>query len=235
VSKAVGAESHTVEKIARLLSLSQSANEHEAQAAMAAAQRLMLKYNIEVTASAAERDFVFAHLGTPTGRVDESQRVLATILGEFFFVEILWVNVYRALEGKRGAVLEVCGTKANVELAEYVYAFLMQSAARLWEQHKRANGIRGNSDRRRFSAGVMTGFYQKLVAQREPEREQGLIWLGDEQLKGYFRRRYPRTRQVTYATSSNSDAHRAGRSHGEKLVLHKGVSTSSGKVRLLSK
>src|SRR5690606_15648271 len=34
-------------KIAHLLNLAQSPNQHEAQAAMAAAQRLMLKYNIE--------------------------------------------------------------------------------------------------------------------------------------------------------------------------------------------
>jgi hypothetical protein len=228
-------DTHVVEKIARLLSLSQSANEHEAQAAMAAAQRLMLKHNIEVSASAAPRQFIFRHLGEATSRVDESQRVLGSILGEFFFVEILWVSVFQPEAGRRGTVLEVCGTPSNVDLAEYVHAFLRQSSQSLWEQHRRENGIRGNADRRRYIAGVMTGFYEKLTAQREPARELGLVWVGDEQLRGYFRKRYPRTRRVSYASSANSSAHREGRRAGEKLVLHKGVTATETRSRLLTR
>jgi Protein of unknown function (DUF2786) len=229
-----GAEVHVISKIARLLSLAQSGNQHEAQAAMAAAQRLMLKYNVEAVANAAERDFVFAHLGQATGRVDESQRVLAAILSEFFFVQVLWVSVWRPLEAKRGTVLEVCGTKANVELAEYVHGFLTHSAEHLWTVHRVQQGLQGNAERRRYIAGVMSGFYKKLSQQREPAREEGLVWLGDPQLTAHFKRRYPRTRQVSYATSSGSAAHAEGRRAGEKLVLHRGVSQGgTGAPRLL--
>jgi Protein of unknown function (DUF2786) len=229
-----GSDSHVITKIMRLLSLAQSGNQNEAQAAMAAAQRLMLKYNIEVVANAAERDYIFAHLGQATGRIDESQRVLAAILSDFFFVEILWVSVWRPLEAKRGTVLEVCGTRSNVELAEYVHGFLLQSAAHLWRQHQATHRVRGNADRRKFIAGVMSGFYKKLADQREPARQEGLVWMGDSQLRAYFKHRYPRTRQVAYATSSGSSAHAEGRRVGEKLVLHRGVSGgSSGQVRLL--
>ena len=51
-----------------------------------------------------------AHLGEPTGRVGEHERLVAMILGKHFFVEAIWVPVYRPLEGKRGSVLEICGT-----------------------------------------------------------------------------------------------------------------------------
>src|SRR5437588_8774831 len=42
------ADQHVLERIAKLLALAESSNEHEAQAAMSAAQRLMLKYNIDL-------------------------------------------------------------------------------------------------------------------------------------------------------------------------------------------
>src|SRR5690606_38200063 len=101
---------HALDKIRKLLALAESANQNEAEAAMAAAQRLMLKYNLEEVSRNRQRDFVVAHLGQPTGRVQESQRVLAALLHKFFFVEVLWLSVWRPIEAKRGTLLEVCGT-----------------------------------------------------------------------------------------------------------------------------
>jgi hypothetical protein len=192
----------------------------------------MLKHNIEHASGAEQRDYCFAHLGKPTGRVYESQRSLAAILRTYFFVETLWVGVYRAREGKRGSVLEVCGTRANVEMAEYVFTFLNRSAEHLWQKHRAACGISSNRDRRSFAAGVMAGFYEKLAAERKSEQQRGLVWVGDPQLGAYFKRRYPRVRTVRYGTSSDSGAHAAGRQAGGKLVLHKGMSSGpSGKTR----
>ena len=150
-------EEKIVERIARLLALAESPNRHEAEAAMAAAQRLMLKHNLDAARSAAARDFGHLHLGKPTGRVAEHERVVAMILGKHFFVEAIWIPVYRPLEGKRGSVLEICGTRANLAIAEYVHGFLHQTAERLWRDHRAARGIRTNRDRRTYLAGVMVG------------------------------------------------------------------------------
>jgi hypothetical protein len=117
------ARDHVLERIAKL-ALAGSPNEHEAQAAMSAAQRLMLKHNIDSLLDGKKPSYGFKHLGVPSGRIEESERLLAGILGEHFFVEVIWVPVWRPLEGKRGSVLEVCGTPDNLELAEYVHAFV---------------------------------------------------------------------------------------------------------------
>ena len=66
-----------LERIAKLLALAESPNEHEAQAAMSAAQRLMLKHNIEAAVSGSTSSYCFRHLGQPTGRVSEHERRLA--------------------------------------------------------------------------------------------------------------------------------------------------------------
>jgi len=103
-----------LERIAKLLSLAESSNEHEAQAAMNAAQKLMLKHNIqEVTRGTAEA-CSFRHLGRATGRVSEAERLLANILSEHFFVDSIWVPVWRVDEGKRGSMLEICGRLENL-------------------------------------------------------------------------------------------------------------------------
>jgi hypothetical protein len=85
-----GGEGAILARIAKLLRLAESPNEHEAQAAMRQAQRLMLKHNLDAAEARAARGYVFKHVGVASGRVDEASRWVATILGEFFFVECIW-------------------------------------------------------------------------------------------------------------------------------------------------
>ncbi|MDI1446685.1 DUF2786 domain-containing protein [Polyangium sp. 6x1] len=227
-------EARVLERIAKLLALAESANVNEAQAAMNAAHRLMLKYNIDSVAERQAHGYGFRHLGKPTGRVTEAERRLASILGKHFFVEVIWVPVYRPLEGKRGSVLEICGSHANLEMASYVYAFLTRTAEQLWTTHKKAKGLGGNRDRRTFVAGVMAGFDEKLGAQREINTSEGLVWVKDADLGRYYRQRHPRIQHVKYAGGPRSEAHAEGRAAGRRIVLHKPVGQGpSGGVRLL--
>jgi len=229
-------ESRVLERIARLLALAESSNVNEAQAAMNAAQRLMLKYNLESAATQAPRAYGFRHLGKPTGRVTESERLLGAILGKHFFVEVIWVPVYRPLEGKRGSVLEVCGSHANLEMAEYVHAFLTHSAEHLWREHRQMKQIRSNKDRRTYLAGVMAGFMEKLEQQRVVHKEEGLVWLKDSDLDGFYRKRHPHIHHVRLAGNQRTEAHAHGREAGRNLVLHKPVTGGpSGSVKLLSR
>lgn len=233
---ASGEDHRVLERIARLLALAESSNVNEAQAAMSAAQRLMLKHNLESVAQKAPRAYGFRHLGKPTGRVTESERLLGAILGKHFFVEVIWVPVYRPLEQKRGSVLEVCGTPANLEMAAYVHAFLSHTADKLWEEHRRALGIRGNRDRRPYLAGVMSGFLEKLNAQRHVHKEQGLVWVEDADLESFYRRRHPYIQNVRHAGTRRTEAHAHGREAGKKIVLHRPVQGgSSGGTKLLGR
>jgi hypothetical protein len=223
-------------RIARLLALAESANVHEAQAAMNAAQRLMLKHNLESVADHRRPGYGFRHLGKPTGRVGEADRLLGAILGKHFFVEVIWVPVYRPEEGKRGSVLEVCGTPANLEMAAYVHAFLTHAADHLWQEHKEAKRIRGDRDRRTFLSGVMVGFLEKLNAQRTEHQQQGLVWVGDADLDAFYKKRHPRIVHVRHAGNRRTAAHHDGREAGRRIVLHKPVQGGpSGGVRLLNR
>jgi hypothetical protein len=231
---AIQDEHRLLERVAKLLALAESPNMHEAQAAMSAAQRLMLKYNLETLIKAPRRAYGFRHLGEPTGRVDESRRFLASILGDFFFVEVIWVTVWRVREQKRGKVLEICGTPENLELCAYVHSFLIHTSERLWREYKRENGVRGNRSRRVFVAGVMAGFRDKLMSERVRSNEQGLVWAGDSDLSAYLRRRHPHMRYMRHQGNRRNEAWTHGRAAGRKIVLHRGVNEGpSGGRKLL--
>ncbi|HYQ43635.1 MAG TPA: DUF2786 domain-containing protein [Polyangiaceae bacterium] len=234
VAKQPAFEQHLLERIAKLLALAESSNEHEAQAAMSAAQRLMLKYNIDLAVSGLQPAYGFRHLGEPSGRVNEAQRILAGILGDHFFVQAIWVPVWRAQVGKRGSVLEICGSEANLELADYVHAFLNVTAERLFREYRRSASGKG-ANRLRFVAGVMSGFRERLDRERKKSKSEGLVWVGDAALDGFFRKRHPRIRWTRYSVGHGSEAYARGREAGERIVLHRGITAnaSGGGPRLL--
>ena len=222
-----------VERIARLLALAESPHRHEAEAAMAAAQRLMLKYNLDALSASRVRVYDFVHLGRPTGRVAEHERLVAMILGKHFFVEAIWIPMYRPLEGKRGSTLEICGTPSNLSIAEYVYGFLHQTADRLWREHQQAHGISSDRERRSYLAGVMTGFADKLASQHAQNKKEGLVWVGDGQLARFFRQRHPHVRHVRHTGQRRTDAWSHGRAAGREIVFHRpieGATISRGRL-----
>lgn len=236
-------EDRVLGRIARLLALAESSSVHEAESAMNAAQRLMLKYNLEraalggTGAGGEARAYSFRVLGKPTGRVTEAERMIATILGDHFFVEVIWVPVYRAFEQKRGSVLEICGSRENLEMASYVHSFLVHAGDRLWSEHQRRLGIASNRDRRTFLAGVMGGFYAKLNQERKSQQKEGLVWVGDADLRKYYRKRHPHVVTVRYGGAARNDAHAQGRAAGQSLVLHRPLKSgpSGGGPKLLGR
>jgi hypothetical protein len=223
-------------RIRKLLSLAQSSNEHEAQSAARVAQRLMLRHNIDQLSVERSDGFASRQLGRTTGRTTEAERVLGTILQEHFFVDVIWVYGFRPLDGKYGRVMEVCGRCENVDLADYVHDFVSRTAERLWKEHRVAEGVRNNRDRRAFLAGVMTGFRDQLDKQKKRQVGSGLIWLGDPELHSFFARRHPSISVRSYHERASDPAREHGRRAGRGIVLHRGLNDArqSGRPKLLT-
>lgn len=214
-------------RIGHLLALAESENQHEAETAMATARRLMLKYNLEEAASAGASEYSFRHLGKPTGRRMAWQRVLANILTEYFFVEVIIVPMYRPIEQKNGSVLEAIGTRHNLDMAAYAHDFLERAAHSLWGRHKREHGLGSDRDKQSFLYGVLSGFSKKLERTSLENQKEGLVWLGDPELGRYFRARHPHIRSVSGRARVASEAFSAGHQAGERIVLHRGVEAGS--------
>lgn len=223
------AADHLLQRLQKVLSLTDSPNEHEAETAVKKARRLLLKYNIDVVEIDAQRVFAHRCLGSIKGRRASYELWLALILQEFFFVETLWVPTYRAREDKTGTVLEIYGTAANLDMAEYVYAFLQGLLARLWPEYKARCGLPGNRERQRYWGGIVEGFHHKLTEQeRQIGSEQALVWKGDSQLKSYYRHINPRV-QTRYGNGvAESAAYRDGLAEGRRVQIHRPVESAAG-------
>ena len=222
------ADDRVVRRIQKLLALAASPNRHEAEAAMAAAQSLLLRYNLGEGAVRVGSRSTWRHLGEPALRMQQADRLLASILATHFFVEVIWVPVWIAADGRRGQILEVCGSPESVAFAEYVYQFLRGTAARLWDG---VAAERPRGGRRAFVAGVMRGFYDKLAAQARAHAEEGLVWIGDPAVKRYLRQRYPRIQSIRRQGVAPSEAFTTGRDAGKGIVLHKPVEETASRGR----
>lgn len=222
-------EARVLGRIAKLLALAESSNRNEAESAMREAQRLMLKYNLEAASAGPRRpsSYGFRHLGEPTGRLQAHQRQLAAILGSYFFVEPIWVPTHQVLTGKSGTVLEVCGTLANLEMAEHVYHFLLETAERLWREHRRQNYLFSDRLRRSYLVGVMRGFTEKLDTQAREQKREGLIWVKDAGVGAFMRSRYPRQQSRRSAARAHPEAYAAGKQAGRSIILYRPVRSSS--------
>jgi len=215
-------------RIRHLLALAKSDNQHEAEVAMATARKLMLRYNLsEQSLSGENGDYTIRYLGKVTGRRQSWQSILAALIGEHFFVQIIIIPIYRPELGKRGSIVEASGTETNLEMAAYAHDFLEVAALSCWKRHKKERNIQRDGDKQSFLHGVMLGFGAKLDAEAAKNQQEGLVWLGDPELGRYFRARHPHTRNIAGRGRARNEAFSAGHNAGGRIVLHRGLDAGS--------
>ena len=207
-------------RVQKLLALAESDNPNEAEAAANAAQRLMLEHNIAAGARSG-RAYVTRALTAPALRLYAHERVLAGLLGRHFFVDVIFSWAYLPELGRNGNFVEASGTVENLAMAEWIHGFLLAAAERGAREQIDAGVITGR-DRLRFLAGFMGGVGDKLVREGKKHAAQGLVWVGDPDLKAYVRRRHPRLR-ATSVRSVIDDAHLRGRAAGNDVVISRPV------------
>jgi hypothetical protein len=225
-------------KVQKLLALAQSANKHEAELAMAKAHEFIVRYNVDLLAGANEHDYGSICLGRPARRHTQDEYALASLLGEFYFVQTIWIPAYVLAKNRMGSVLEISATPANLKMAGYVHAFLQRTIGDQWQAfcHGKRLSLHRKTD---FALGLLKGFKEKLRVQEQAwERANGstyaLIRRGDGKLKEYFRERYPRRRSISgRGRRIDQDIHNAGMEVGRKTVLSKPVSAGALIRRLM--
>ena len=226
------AEDKLIRRIRALLRLAQSPEHHEAAAAARAARRLLAQHDLSLEDPAAAR--TFQQVGPTKGRFDPWEKLLGGILGEHFGVQVIYVHAYRPTTGTWGRVLEVLGPAHHVEIAAYVHDVLRQTGESLWRAHKRAAGLPGNAERRRFLYGVMAGFREALATELEPA-ETSLVQVDDRETVAYVRRRHPRLRSGRRTSVRVSAATEQGRAAGRQIQLRPGVGAGDRPVRRITR
>jgi hypothetical protein len=225
----------TLRVIQKLLSLAESPNENEAQAAVQKARRLLVKYNIDIVELDRQRDFDTRILGKVKARHTSAELWVGSILNRFFFVESLWCQSYDAANDRRGTVLQIFGTPENLDLAAYVYDYLLGLLPILWVEYRDSRSLRDNRERQRYFAGVMEGFFTKLSAQEKTMvTSEALVWKGDPQLRKFFKYHNPRVVTRYGGSVTRSETYEDGVAEGKKVSIRKPVdSEQKSRGRLL--
>jgi len=167
-----------IDRIKKLLRLARSSNPHEADLALQKALTLARQYHVDVgglNPDQAEKSNVITHQETdPFARIGYEKRYAAAIAQRFFNVSAIVRATILVIDcwPREGRRVSFVGTEVDVQIALYVYVFLVRRFAFCWSHH------RGRSrNRRAFAYGMFQGICSKLKEAEPPEEPHapGLI------------------------------------------------------------
>lgn len=238
-------DSTVLQKLQKILSradTSRGATEAEAQAAMAAAQRLAIQHNLDLAAVMAsgpadapaklETDKV--ELVAPNKHRPYSEPI-AHVLQDCFDVSVIWVG--------RDARAVIIGEKTDVQLATYCWGWLQQTFPRLFRQYCDARGLPflTGIPRRSYYVGLSRGIResnQRQRAEAKTDKATGqsfaLVLVKKEELvQARVAEEFPMLRNMARRTRSmDHEAFAHGQLEGRKIKLNAGLQGGSTGGRL---
>ncbi len=216
-------------KIQKLLALSTSSNEHEAELAMVKSQQLLLKYNLDARyISTNEEEYFVLKRVMKRKREDAKMRAISKIL-ETFFVNIV---LNRTSEF---TYLEIVGTEVNVEIAEYVCSVLEIEFDNLWNHAQLTSKLHGTIAKNSFFLGISKGYCNKINALKKSYNTNvthALVAL-EKQLVEAQTMAYPRLRSVTRKGSYCPTSSQLGEQAGKHLNINPAINKSDSKKNLI--
>jgi len=222
-------EDKIIRRVQKLLSLAQSRNRHEAEAAMLKAHELIRTHNLDLVEKNKRRDFVSVFAGKPALRNPREAYSLANLLLDFYFVQGLWVPAYVLEKDKMGRVLEISGTREHIQMAHYAYDFISSFINREWSHYNHAKKLTQHR-KTDFAVGIIAGFRKQLTAHSKRTKKQSnrpsrsVIRVCDPMLDDYFAYRYPHTVSIKKkALRQDKTVLKDGIRIGRTMVLSKGI------------
>ncbi len=217
-------------KIKKLMALGESGNRHEAEAAVAKAHHMILKFNVDMMKKESDRHFISVFVGKPSLRHSREEYMLARLLVDHYFVFGIWVSAFVLEKGKMGRVFEITGSSENVKIAAYVHDFMTRHMDMAWDSFNVGKTL-NRSRKSDFTSGLIDGFRSKLITDQtrtkprvKPSSNVLPVVLHDPALKDYASFKYPRISHFKRrASNCDADLINKGKKIGEKLVLAKGL------------
>jgi len=239
-----------INKVRKMLSLAGSTNKHEAAAAMSKANSFIRKYNLERLEKVESSQYNYEIKNTGKKRLNIIARRVAGLLMDYFYVDIVYSELFDAEKAEFHKTIELLGTVENVSFAGHVYDFLVQRVEFLWKNYQEKSRSPGKL-RKTYILGLLQGFREKL--EREEKKQaaafrmtadgcryktiSALVVAKDPGLSGFVAKRFPRLRKVRYGAPGIycPAAYSAGKTEGKKITVHKVFRREDGNLgRLLS-
>lgn len=242
-----------IEKIRKLLALSTSTNEHEAQVALQMAVRIMEKHRFDEADIEEEgNEAIYRILPTGKKRVATYQRLITSLLSRYFQVTVIHSQLYDPVVDQVCRTFEIFGRRDHVEIAEHCYHFLENRLVSLWRAYQ--NNIAGSArnSKNSYYLGILHGFHANLeeIRQKEVTGEIAGRTGPDEMVSAHppaiqkdkaveecLRRRYPRLqRQKNKNSRVSLSIFNQGVMAGREITLNTAIprGNSSERPKLLA-
>jgi hypothetical protein len=157
-------ESKILFKLEKLLALSDSPNQHEAEAAMEKAIQLATLHNIDLSRVSIQdrsvEQIINEAMSADAKRLSMTHVFVVDILRTFFSVRIL-------TGGSRhfGKKIYFIGRKTDIDNAKFLYSFLNSTFMRLWHNYYKVNPhLQLSITRKSYFNGLWQGLSAKLKA-----------------------------------------------------------------------
>ncbi|MBR4124631.1 MAG: SprT-like domain-containing protein [Victivallales bacterium] len=233
------AAARLVVKVRKLLSLSQSANQAEAEAALLKARELQAKYAEELADAEAHEQAVAETMytigvGPVLKRLSVDGCLIGNILQEFFHVIVVW-DYQPDLErpGQNLKQLMLSGTRKDLKIASYVYDCLtsyMEHAVYELPTNVLGRVLTSKRSLLSFKIGVLTGFQNAMREQNQRPEMRALVQSDRSRLEEYRKWVYPHLRNTgSRLSATDPTARAAGEAAGRKFTLRHGLD-KSGKM-----
>jgi predicted SprT family Zn-dependent metalloprotease len=236
-------------KVRKMLSLAGSCNRHEAETAMSKANSFIRKYNLERLDSVKPSHYSYEIINTRKKRLHIIERRIAKLLMDYFYVDIVYSELFDAESIESFKTIELLGTIENVVFASHVYDFLIHRVESLWQNYRKAAKAKGKL-RKTFILGLLQGVREKLANDEKKHAQSieisaglgpcktlsALVVAKDPELSLFIAQRFPRLRKVQYRPSGIycANTYSAGKAEGRKITIHKTVMHEEGNLgRLL--
>jgi hypothetical protein len=240
-----------VNKVRKMLSLAGSGNRYEAAAAMSKANSFIRKYNLERLDSLEPSRYSYEIISTGKKRLHVIERRIASLLLDYFYVDIVYSELFDPAKAESFKTIELLGTLENVAFAAHVYDFLGHRVEFLWQAYRKTANVPGKL-RKTYILGLLQGFREKLAKEEKKQVVPAVISAGsgrhrtisalvvakDPGLSEFTMLRFPRLRKVRYRSSGIrcANTYTAGKTEGQKITIHKTVRHADGNLgRLLGR
>lgn len=225
--KGPGQEDKSFRLVKKLLSLSHSSNQNEALLALRKASEIAKRYNIDLTSLKNKEDFCTLTKKMGRTRVHGYETLIGSLLSSHFHVQVIHSSLYHQERMREEKTLEILGDTRSVQMADYVFTFLIRKLESLWEE--KTSGARlGIKAKHQFFLGVLDGFRSALdrsereqkVSSLEPREEALLLREREEKLRSYLQYQFPRIHHVKSGSySASSYEYSKGYDEGKKLKI----------------
>lgn len=231
-------------KLKKLLNLSKSANEHEADLALQKATAMATEAGIDLAVVAArgepeQEKLEMVEVTMQTGaRLPSTQKYASWLLNKHFNVQIIYSG-----SRFRGREVSILGDKRDVEYAKFVNEFIQDEMQRRWEYYKNSNNL-SVKFKQTFLYNLYLGLNQKLAdAKKDAENQKfsslppenvanvkaqyGIVLSTKKQaVDSFVKQNYPslRSTRVNINNFSSSSVARDGYSVGQTISIHRPIS-----------